>query len=265
MSIRNQPYLPLYVQDFMTDEKLAECSAKANGVFIRLMCLMHKSDEYGKILLKQKDKQSDNQIENFASKIAKHFPYDYTTTFNGLSELINENVLVIDGDCLYQRRMVKDAKISDIRSKSGSKGGKKTGKKLRNFAKAKTEAKLEANTQAKPEANSEYEIEYEIEREIVTVLGIEFIPIWKNWIEYKQTEFKEKYKTKKSHLQAIKNLCENSKNNPEIAEKIINQSIGNSWKGLFPLKNNHNGTYQQTPNGSKPGTSEARTHKAASW
>ena len=46
MSLRNQPYIPLYVQDFMTDERLNECSAAANGVYIRLMCLMHKSEEY---------------------------------------------------------------------------------------------------------------------------------------------------------------------------------------------------------------------------
>ena len=43
MALRDQPYLPLYVQDFLTDEKLAECSAMATGVYIRLMCIMHKS------------------------------------------------------------------------------------------------------------------------------------------------------------------------------------------------------------------------------
>jgi len=150
MSLRDQPYLPLYVQDFLTDEKLAECSAKANGVYIRLMCLMHKSEIYGKILLKQKDKQTLNQVENFAIKIAKHFPYDYTTVFNALTELVNEAVLTIEGDFLVQKRMVKDADISEKRAASGSKGGKKTTKKICSSKKS-----------SKIEANSEYEYEYE--------------------------------------------------------------------------------------------------------
>lgn len=76
MALRDQPYLPLYIQDFLTDEKLAECSAESTGVYIRLMCLFHKSDTYGKILLKQKYKQSDKQILNFASQVAKNLPYD---------------------------------------------------------------------------------------------------------------------------------------------------------------------------------------------
>ena len=43
MALRDQPYIPLYVQDFMTDEKLSECSAESTGVYIRVMCIMHKS------------------------------------------------------------------------------------------------------------------------------------------------------------------------------------------------------------------------------
>ena len=62
MALRNNPYLPLYIQDFMTDEKLAECSPHATGVYIRIMCLLHKCEIYGKFLLNQNYKQSSNQI-----------------------------------------------------------------------------------------------------------------------------------------------------------------------------------------------------------
>ena len=139
MALRKQPYLPLYIQDFLTDEKLIECSASATGVYIRIMCIMHKSDEYGTILLKQKDKQNSKQIINFAYKLAKYLPYDIDIIINGLTELVSENVLIIDGDKLIQKRMVRDNEISKIRSKAGKKGGLKT----QNFAKAKIEAKHE--------------------------------------------------------------------------------------------------------------------------
>lgn len=40
MALRDQPYLPLYVLDFLVDEKLAYCSAESTGVYIRLMCIL---------------------------------------------------------------------------------------------------------------------------------------------------------------------------------------------------------------------------------
>lgn len=140
MALRNQPYLPLYVDDFTSDEKLLECSAATHGVYIRLICLMHKSDPYGKVLLKQKYKQTDKQINNFALQVAKGFPFDVACVLAALTELVEEKVIEIDGDFLVQKRMVKDALISDKRANSGKKGGSTTQSKSKNFAKAKDEA-----------------------------------------------------------------------------------------------------------------------------
>ena len=63
MALRDQPYLPLYVQDYLTDEKLNNCSASSQGIYIKIMCLFHKCDPYGGILLKQNDKQNDKPID----------------------------------------------------------------------------------------------------------------------------------------------------------------------------------------------------------
>lgn len=151
MALRNQPYIPLYVQDFLTDEKLIECSALATGVYAKTMCVMHKSEVYGTILLKQKDKQKEKQVENFALKLAKFLPWSLDVIIEGLEELLFEGVLFIEGDFLKQKRMIKDGNISDKRAIAGSKGGKKTFGKDGDFAKAKFKA------------NSEYENEDENE------------------------------------------------------------------------------------------------------
>ena len=166
MALRNQPYFPLYVQDFMTDEKLSECSAEATGVYIRLMCILHKSEEYGRILLKQKDKQTSKQILNFATKLAKNMPYDVLVIERSLNELTEEGVISIDGDYLKQKRMIKDCLTSENRSKSGKKGGEKTSKIL-HFAKANNQASAKEFAKAKVVANSEYEYEIENEYEVV--------------------------------------------------------------------------------------------------
>lgn len=152
MALRDQPYLPLYVQDFLTDEKLIECSASATGVYIRIMCIMHKSEPYGVILLKQKDKQTDNQIQNFALKLLRSLPYDLNTILTALNELIAEGVLQLCSDELRQKRMVKDFAISEKRKDAGSKGGKIT-----QFAKAKDKAKDKANTEDVNENGIDYD------------------------------------------------------------------------------------------------------------
>jgi uncharacterized protein YdaU (DUF1376 family) len=157
MALRNQPYIPLYIQDFLTDEKLMECSAQSTGVYIRIMCIMHKSDEYGVILLKQKDKQTDKQINNFALKLAKFLPYSFDVILSSLNELISEGVLLLDNDKLIQKRMVKDNDISEKRAIAGKKGGNNN-----KFAQAKCEAK--------EQANSEYECEIEDENKINPIL-----------------------------------------------------------------------------------------------
>lgn len=166
MPLRDQPYLPLYVQDFMTDEKLAECSAAATGVYIRIMCLMHKNETYGKILLKQKYKQTDNQIQNFASMVAKNLPYTENTVLLSLQELIEEKVLHIEGDFLVQRRMVKDNEISEKRALAGKSGGKKTQLNTKNFAKAKSEANTEIEYENEIENKSDKKKKAETEKEL---------------------------------------------------------------------------------------------------
>lgn len=173
MALRDQPYLPLYVQDFLTDEKLSECSAESTGVYIRLMCLMHKSETYGTILLKQKDKQNskqnDKQILDFAIKLARQMPYDTDTIERALTELLEEKVIGVEGDVLYQKRMVHDGKLSNTRASAGSKGGKK--KANQNFASEFATGFASDFAIAKSVANTEYENENEIDNESVGDIG----------------------------------------------------------------------------------------------
>lgn len=116
MAQRNLPYLKLYVQDFLSDEKLNECSAEATGVYIRLMCIMHKNEEYGVVRLKPKDKHTGRPVADLARKLARQMPYDTKTIERGLEELLDEGVLNLDGDMLYQKRMVHDGKVSSARA-----------------------------------------------------------------------------------------------------------------------------------------------------
>lgn len=149
MALRNSPYLPLYVQDFLTDEKLIDCSASANGVYIRLMCILHKSEPYGKIFLKQKYKQNESMCLNFASMLLRQMPYSMSEIHDGLKELLDNKIIEIDGDYLLQKRMVKDGELSEKRAVAGKKGGEKTLEiclgKMSSKSGSKNISKIEAN------------------------------------------------------------------------------------------------------------------------
>lgn len=65
-----------------------------------------------------------------------------------------------------------------------------------------------------------------------------FQPILYDWVCYRK-EIKKSFKSIKSVQAAYKQLYELSDGNPQIAMKIVEQSIASSWQGLFPLKNDN--------------------------
>jgi hypothetical protein len=127
MARKDKPYLPLYVQDILTDEKLIECSAQAHGIYFRLMCILHKQEKYGLLCLKQKYKQNESKnvskISQFAYMISKQMPFAQQIIQEGLQELLDEGVISINDDCLFQKRMLADGELSLIRAGVGKTGG----------------------------------------------------------------------------------------------------------------------------------------------
>lgn len=220
MALRNQPYIPLYVQDFLTDEKLLECSSSSIGIYIMIMCVMHKSKEYGTILLKQKDKQSDKQSINFAYKLVKHLPFTVEDISKAIDELVSEDVLQLIGDKLSQKRMIHDNELSIKRSEAGKKGGKKT-----QLAKAKPQANIKANS----------ENEYEVENEIVINKYIHencngFREELKQWIEIIETKFDNQ--TSIIQIESWLRLLSGWYKTSNQKIECLNKHIAGSWKNL---------------------------------
>lgn len=80
--------------------------------------------------------------------------------------------------------------------------------------------------------------ENEIKKCIIELFGnFELCESWKEWTEFKHVQFKFQFKTIQSEMTAIRNLHKLSNGKTDIATAIINQSIGNGWKGFFELKN----------------------------
>lgn len=123
MALRNQPYIPLYVDDVLSDEKLCMCSPEAHGVYFLLLCLLHKQEVYGKLSLKQKYKQSKSKAKNFASYFAKQMPFEQDKIEASLLELLEEEVIGMTEDMLWQKRMMSDGAASLSKAEIGKLGG----------------------------------------------------------------------------------------------------------------------------------------------
>lgn len=237
MALRDQPYLPLYIQDFLTDEKLIECSAQATGVYVRLMCIMHKSEEYGKILLRQKDKQNTEQLKNFASKLAKQMPYSLDVVTSALAELLAEKVIFIEGDFLCQKRMIKDNSVSLVRSQAGKKGGQ--------FAQAKFRAKPEANPESEIEDENVIEDKLKgVENDFskpdvngdVIIFPVDTQSVREAWAKWKEYRFKTHGKTYPMYGEqaALRQL--EGMNEQQILTALF-KAIESSWLNLYPDRN----------------------------
>ena len=159
MALRNQPYFPLYVQDYLTDEKLSMCSWSTQGIYIKILCILHKQKEYGKILFKQNDKQDADKCLYFANVLIKLLPCQLDDMVNSIKELLENDVLIIDGDYLIQKRMVKDGSISELRAAAGKKGGGNPNLKDNLFKQNGKQPNKQKDKQ-KPEDEIEDEIAY---------------------------------------------------------------------------------------------------------
>jgi len=65
---------------------------------------------------------------------------------------------------------------------------------------------------------------------------------WRKWITEKWGQHKCKFKTVESEKIALRQLWTLSGGKADLADQIIDQSIANTWKGLFALKIQNNGT-----------------------
>lgn len=228
MALRDQPYIPLYIQDIMTCEKLNECSAATHGIFIKgIMCLMHKSEIYGTLLLKQKYKQDKKQSKNLASQLVKHLPYTELEIETAIDELLLEKVCFLDGDYLCQNRMIKDNDLSMKRAKSGSKGGIKT---TSNFAKAKPQANSENENEDSNSVNNKdteifddmYQTDFEKARKLY--------PGSKRGLKTEFDYFKHKIKDWKNVVTMLAPAIERQISIRE--KKITNKEWVPEWKGF---------------------------------
>lgn len=80
----------------------------------------------------------------------------------------------------------------------------------------------------------------------------EFLQTWDFWKKYKSEQYKFKFKSALTEQASLNHLSKLSGGEENKAIAIIHQSIENTWKGFFDLKNNNNGNATAKNNGLGP-------------
>lgn len=73
------------------------------------------------------------------------------------------------------------------------------------------------------------------------VIAPEMQEVVDTWMQYKKEKGQSYKPTGFSSF--YKKLCKLSNNNPQVAMAIIEESMGNNYAGIFPLRNNNNNQY----------------------
>ena len=110
------PAFQFYPADWLNDIKLQSCSLAAQGLLLNLMCLMHQSETYGKLLI--------NGSKPQGKEVAHLLRLHHKTYHTRLIELILKGVLYEDENkVVCCKRMIKDEYIRQVRRESGKLGG----------------------------------------------------------------------------------------------------------------------------------------------
>lgn len=207
------PAFLFYSQDFFTGT--ATLSFEDKGKFIHLLCLMH-----------QQGRMQEETIRFLVGSFSDNLKRKFKIDANGF---------------YYNERMEAEAKkrndFTESRRHNGANGGRPK-KETKPHAKAKknhTDNRM-ANENVNEDSNTNANV-------------IAKTPLEIAFNEFLEMRKKIRKPTTPRAIELVKNkLVQMSNNDEELAIKILNQSIVNSWQDIYPLKNVTNATTNTTRN-----------------
>lgn len=110
------PFIKFFPADWLSDEKLRACSLEARGLWIDLVCMMHKNDRRGYLQL--------NGSPVTPEQIARMTGCSAEQATRCIAELVSSGVAsVLEDGTHYSRRMLREEQKRGLCSDAGRKGG----------------------------------------------------------------------------------------------------------------------------------------------
>ena len=214
------PAVLFYTGDFLNG--CTDLTFEERGQYITLLCLQHQKGHLS-------DKTIRLCVGSVSVDVLKKFSQD-------------------DTGCYFNERMDteinKRQQFLDSRYFNGKRGGRP--KK----ANSKPNSKPTQNLPEDENENEDLNINKDVKRKKKPEFDFSFLSEvhkenFMRWISYKKSR-NEMYKSQMSLEACYRNLLKFSDNDINKAQEIVDQSMGNNWQGLFPLKINNNGANKST-------------------
>lgn len=122
---KKMPYLALFIDDWLASAKVRKCSELTRGVYIDLLCILHKEPRRGSYALHDQElkpnttrsktqlalaKTSERlRLPYFAEFLVKRTGSAKTVIVKALQELLHRGIIVVEDDALIQPRMYHDS------------------------------------------------------------------------------------------------------------------------------------------------------------
>ncbi len=119
------PYLALFIDDWLASAKVRKCTETTRGVYIDLLCILHKEPRRGSYALHDQElkpnttrsktqlalaKTAETQrLPYFAEFLVKRTGSAKSVIVKALQELYHHGIIVVEDDALIQPRMYRDS------------------------------------------------------------------------------------------------------------------------------------------------------------
>ena len=152
------PAFLFYTRDWLSDLSLNNCSIAAQGLWIKLLCIMHEGKPYGTLSINNIPIKKENMCGKTGLMHDKFCQY--------FEELVDNNVVRFDieNQYYYSKRMVKDEYLRQVRKESARIRWEKEHAKsngIDNVLHMQNQCKNDTGVRAKVMQDTEYEYEDE--------------------------------------------------------------------------------------------------------
>jgi len=223
---------------------IGDYGAVGYGIYWRIVEMLHSENEH-KLPLKE--------------YIYKALAKQMSTSVEQISTIINDcinvyELFIKDNDFFYCQRVFDNIQKMEETKEKRSKAGKISAERRKNATNVEqsltsvqqnstsVQQNLTQSNKIKENKIKENNNKEEIKKEEKKKFSFDFSNFDENfiehvnsWLDYKK-ERKEPYKSQKGLNAFYNKLIDYSKNDPDTAKKIIEQSMANNWAGIFELK-----------------------------
>jgi len=235
------PALQFYPADWRKDIGVQSLSLEDRAIWFEMICIMHESEQRGKLVINGKP-MTDEMVARLIGISEKKYK-------KSKEKMENFGVFSVSDGVVFNRRMVRDEYIRNVRIAAGSKGGNPNLTKNLDNQKINQTHEQTDKQNTTPSSSSSSSTSIKKDKRVSTLLDFsnyepELVDALKIWVDYRKGRGgKLTVKNQKSLDFQRDRLKRLSNNNKKLADAIVKCATETNWDGLYPIPENLKSVY----------------------